>query len=248
MFVQRSGAKRETMRWIPALALLGICTLTGCTDNLGADRIPGAEKRVVTTAPAKDSLAGIVPKEAMGAEGDKTANPTTTETGSPDEIQVGIKFYPKATIVKSPGGELASSRDYGLITVLLETPDPLEKVISFYKLEYPPSPLTQKPTQGLNHIWKRTKRDNVDVVTLQIVDPEAGNELRSAEFRTVEGKTHIELVRVKADKTSKQILTPDTPASGSPGALTGTTGGLPGAPGGALTSPGVPPGSAPTTP
>lgn len=76
--------------------------------------------------------------------------PARTQVDSmPDETEVGIAFYPNAKPFKDrTGAEASHMRGEGMLTVILETTDPMERVVEFYAKQLPSADRTEQEEQG----------------------------------------------------------------------------------------------------
>ncbi|MDW8206492.1 MAG: hypothetical protein RMJ43_01550 [Chloroherpetonaceae bacterium] len=67
----------------------------------------------------------------------------------PDETEVGIAFYPNAKPFKDrTGAEASHVRGEGMLTVILETTDPMDRVVDFYAKRMPAADRTEQEEQG----------------------------------------------------------------------------------------------------
>lgn len=172
---------------VAALVALG---LFGCnTNELGADKIAEAQVKAAPPTPNATQASAL----------------STTTTA--DEKTLGLPFYSGA----KPVGGTALSHSYGIDSALLETPDTPEKVLAFYKEQFPQSSATTDPSKTRLVSWSREKEGKAETIKCSISDPQEGNGLHNIEIKRVGNATQIHLIHMRADKAGNEVFTPETP-------------------------------------
>lgn len=123
----------------------------------------------------------------------------------PKQSEVGIAFYPNAQPYKDElGTEASHVRGEGMLTVMLETTDPIEKVVNFYQKKMVKADRTDETEGG-----KRV---------INFSEAYSGNGVRMASISEVGDKTRITLQNVRPTRTAADPLTQGNPTGiGTPG-------------------------------
>jgi hypothetical protein len=203
--------------WRSRLPLFGIGIVlalltTGCDpDQIGADSIPAAKGLSAASAPSGLEASPRVNVSATNAASQPAPNsPEARQTG---ERLLGLVFYPEAKALSSPSSERPLAGTDELFMAVLETDDSVEKVVAFYKQNYPPTPPVREAEAAKERrvAWQESKLGNARFVEFSITDPQYGNSLRTGQITAEGGKTRIELMHVPATQAAREIFT--TPAT-----------------------------------
>lgn len=190
------SAKRTVGLLSLSTLMLSALVLAGCShDESNGVQMPPT---VTTIDPVTGKTAQPVTTPTL----DGQPNPTTANTlpSPPTEADLGLPFYPGASPAKSLGGDKIVSTSNGIISTLLQTRDPLEKVVAFYKEK-----MTLPDTSGKRQepMVKETTQDNVRKVLLSY--NAEGQGLRTAEVWADNGETLIQLMQIDISNTPTGI-------------------------------------------
>ncbi len=193
-------------KWnILCVLLISSPIISGCAnDKLGADKIDAQD--------AKGPIPPLkMPPEMQGVK--LTPAPKAdTKPADPTELNsLDIPLYPgaEASHMGSLGPAVSSSN--GITMGEFETKDSMDKVIAFYKTQYPPS--EKSSTAHRNRDWVTEKSGEKQTTRITVEDVTQGNGIKTIEISSDNGKTHLSLMRVASGKLEGLTTKPSSPDS-----------------------------------
>ncbi len=181
------------------LALL----VSGCeNDKLGADKIE-----------AQDAKGPIPPlKYPPEFEKIKVEPPKLDNKHAADVVLTGldIPLYPGAEPASSTNDAIAANKSYGVTLGVFETKDTIDKVIAFYKSQFPAAGSSSLPTTQ-HAEWTEDNPGGIRTVHVNVTEPSKGDGLKTIEIAALKDKTQINLMRVASGKLTGEVPGVKTP-------------------------------------
>ncbi|HZO87985.1 MAG TPA: hypothetical protein VFB38_06555 [Chthonomonadaceae bacterium] len=181
-------------RRLPALLLCAALPMAILITGCYKDR-PGAYPVVASANGDIRSMGSTEALPPLTAKTPRVAKDKVPAASVPGEADFGVPFYPGAKPHTGLDGVPRASRESdGTLLLLLETPDPVEKVVAFYRSRLPKASFSEAIQEG--------KR--VQTVTKELSD----HGLQSIEISASGDKTQILLMRIPALNSSGETPMP----------------------------------------
>jgi hypothetical protein len=183
LFVRRKSFAMRLVNFLPALCF-GVCFCAGCNPDSGRAVPPQARNPYANRIDAENP-----------PPPDTTEPEASAPIQMPSESELGLAVYPAAKPYKDEFGVGAVQiKAEGLVTAMLETDAPVDKVVAFYKKEMP-------------------KADRSDVTedgkaVVRLTEPYGGNGMHLVEVSAANGKTLLTLQNLRPTKSAEALQSP----------------------------------------